>query len=203
MAEMLLSSSELSSRRACLLTATILAAAALALSIISLWIAGRREQRKFLRDTNLAVLIDFLQASFDGSIALAWKQRNSPDPSHGPDYFARLEEQWETAASKKLRALTKLRLTAPAEVIEAANALHAYEQEFHRIIFDQSKPNIDHNEYKIRKEEQNDRREVLIAAARKCIKVTNSHWLGYAGGNHGAVVRPSRDPGVSATLEGA
>lgn len=181
------------------MTATILAAAALALSVISLWIAGRREQRRFLRDTNLSVMIEFMQASFDGSIQLAWKHRNGADAS--PDYLAGLTEQWETAASNKLRALTKLRLTAPRGVIRAAHELHEYEQKFHEIVFDESKPNIGHDEYKEMKKVQNEMREALIAAARTGLRVSRPHWIGHTHGKAGIVNRPALDSGASATPE--
>jgi hypothetical protein len=182
------------------LTATILASSALALSFISIWISGRREQRKFLRDTNLAVLIDFMQASFNGSIQLTWKQRNSAAPD--PEYFAKLKEQWEAAASEKLLALTKLRLTASRKVIAAAYALQAYEQEFHTIVFDESKPNIDYDEYNIRKEEQNKKREALIVAARTSLRVSKSHPIGHTRGIAGIVNRPARDSGASTSHQG-
>jgi hypothetical protein len=172
---------------------------AVVVSIISLWIAGRREQRKFLRDTNLAVLIDFLQASFDGSIQLAWNHRNDANPN--PEYLAKLRQQWETAVSKKLRALTMLRLTAPDEVVAAAHALHEYEQEFHGIVLDESKPNIGGNEYKARKIEQNDLRDAIVAAARRSLHVPKSQPIGWRGGRVGVVNRPALDSGASAEPE--
>lgn len=181
------------------MSATILSAIALAVSAISLWIAGRREQRKFLRDTNLAVLIDFLQASFDGSIQLAWSHRNGAIPN--PDYLAKLRQQWETAASTKLRALTKLRLTAPEEVIAAARALHEHEQKFHKIVLDESEPNIDKTEYSSLKIEQNDLRDALVTAARKSLHVPRSQPIGYMGGRVGVVNRPVLDSAASAKPE--
>jgi hypothetical protein len=182
------------------LTATIFSAVALAVSAISLWIAGRREQRKFLRDTNLAVLIDFLQASFDGSIQLAWNHRNNTNPN--PGYLAKLRQQREEAASKKLRALTKLRLTAPDQVIAAAQALHEYEQNFHRIVLDESKPNIGESEYRTQKTEQNNLRDALVTAARKSLHVPKSQPIEYTGGLVGTVNRPALDSGASANPEG-
>jgi hypothetical protein len=181
------------------LTATIFSAVAVVVSIISLWIAGRREQRKFLRDTNLAVLIDFLQASFDGSIQLAWNHRNDANPSS--EYLAKLRQQWETAVSNKLRALTKLRLTAPDEVVAAAYALHEYEHKFHAIVLDESKPNLDENEYKTRKIEQNDLRDAVVTAARKSLNVPKSQPIGWTGGRVGVVNRPALDSGASAKPE--
>lgn len=181
------------------MTATIFSAVALAVSAISLWIAGRREQRKFLRDTNLAVLIDFLQASFDGSIQLAWNHRNNTNQN--PDYLTKLRQQWDAAVSNKLRALTKLRLTAPDEVIAAAYALQEYEQNFHGIVLDESKQNIDENEYRTRKTEQNDLRDALVTAARKTLHVPKSQPIGYTGGRIGVVNRPALDSGASAKPE--
>lgn len=187
------------SRKGRPLIAAIFSAVALALSAISLWIAGRREQRKFLRDTNLAVLIDFLQGSFDGSIQVAWNHRNNTNPN--PDYLATLRQQWETAAAKKLRALTKLRLTAPDEVIAAAHTLHEYEQKFHGIVLDESKPNIGESEYRTQKTEQNNLRDVLVTAARKSLHVPKSQSIGYRGGRVGIVNRPALDSGAWAKPE--
>lgn len=181
------------------MTATIFSAVALAVSAISLWIAGRREQRKFLRDTNLSVLADFLQGSFDGSIQLTWNHRNNANPDS--DYLAKLNQQWETAASNKLRALAKLRLTAPDEVIAAAYALHEYEQKFHEIVHNYSNPNIDQNEYSRRKIEQNDLRDSLVAAARKALHVPKSQPIGYTAGRVGVVNRPALDSVASAKPE--
>jgi hypothetical protein len=183
------------------LAATIFSAVALGISIISVWIAGRREQRKFLRDTNLAVLIDFLQASFDGSIQLAWNHRNSTNPSS--DYLTALRQQWETATSSKLRALTKLRLTAPDEVIAAAYALHEYEQKFHGIVLDESKPNIKETEYRTRKNEQNALRDALVDSARESLHVPKSQPIGYTGGRVGVVNRPVLGSSASAKSESA
>lgn len=177
----------------------ILSIAALVFSVFSLWVAQRQVQQKFLRDTNLAVLIDFLQGSFDGSIQLAWNHRNNTNPN--PDYLTKLGQQWETAASNKLRALTKLRLTAPDEVIAAAHALHEYEQEFHGIVLDESNPNIDEDEYRTRKIKQNSLRDALVTEARRSLRVPKSQPIGYTAGRAGIVNRPALDSGASAKPE--
>jgi hypothetical protein len=94
-----------------------------------------------------------------------------------------------------------LRLTAPREVIRAAYALHDYEQKFHGIVFDESEPNIGHDKYKEKKEEQNGMREALIVAARAGLRVSRPHWIGYTHSKAGVVNSPALDSGAPATLE--
>lgn len=105
------------------LTSVLSAVSATLAAVLSggtLYLTGRREHRKWLRDALIEAYVDYLEASFSGSPAQALELRASNDEAGLAERAAKSKE----ARDRQMLSLTRLRLIAAPAVIEAAEQLH-------------------------------------------------------------------------------
>lgn len=149
-----------------LVSSLIAAVVALLVSWLTLWVAGKREDRKWIRDQALAQLNGFIRGSFDGHIQEAWGARRGSACS-GTDVSA-FKERDDELDRKKLEALTLLRLTASWDEIVTAERLFRYERLFRGFAYT-AEPGSEGAEekYQSAKRLQNEMRDDFLNAARK------------------------------------
>jgi hypothetical protein len=95
----------------------VAATIAAVLAAITLHVTGRREHRRWLRESLVESYLNYLNASFDapGSSALTVRQ---------PAALAKCRREAAEAHDRQLATLTRLRVIAPQGVVKAAEALH-------------------------------------------------------------------------------
>jgi len=88
---------------------------------LTLYVSGRREHRRWIRDSLVESYVNYLTASFDGPGRRALGARRQADEAADLDEYRR---QAAEAHGRQTAALTRLRMIAPPTVVAAAEALH-------------------------------------------------------------------------------
>lgn len=142
------------------LIAAVAASMAAAFSLVTLWVSGRREQRKWRRDTLVEALVDFVSGSFAGGgqrVLQARLDGESLEPHR---------VKTKEAHSRQTEALTRLRLLAPWAVIVAAERLHEADHAVQDRVLGESEVPADAEWTHLRHEQALARTELLNAARR-------------------------------------
>jgi hypothetical protein len=100
------------------IVAAVAASLAAVLSGVSLWLGGRREERRWRREALVDTLVQFLDSSFASPGDVLMRKRLAGTLS---DEDHRSAEQAHLIG---ISALTRLRVTASAAVVEQAERLH-------------------------------------------------------------------------------
>ncbi|MGW7680908.1 hypothetical protein ACWGID_09240 [Kribbella sp. NPDC054772] len=100
------------------LIAATAACIAAVLSGLSLFVGGRREERRWRREAMTDTLVTFLDASFSGPGQRVYDARSRRDD------LSEHRHESELARRTEIDALTRLRLLAPSDVVLAAERLH-------------------------------------------------------------------------------
>jgi len=100
------------------LVAAVASVLAAVLSGVTLWLSGKRENRRWKRDAVLDSVVDFLDASFEApsGYSLAKLRADALDEDD--------RQRLEAAHTKMLHALTRLRVLAPPMVVSLAEQVH-------------------------------------------------------------------------------
>jgi hypothetical protein len=99
----------------------IAATIAVVLAGFSLYVSGRREHLRWIRESLVASYEDYLTASFDAPGLRGLQARQRGDAGEALDPYRR---QVADAHSNQTAALTRLRMIAPSDVVAAAETLH-------------------------------------------------------------------------------
>ena len=103
------------------------AAVAAVLSGLNLYLSGRRDRGKWLRETTVDALAAFLEASFAHNAACVGRAR--PSVALSASDLQALRGAVVEAHDRQTGTLTRLRLLAPPAVVSAAEALHEAEHD--------------------------------------------------------------------------
>ena len=147
----------------------VAAAIAVIVSGVALVLTGRREHRKWLRDSLMDAYVDFLGASFNRGSGRARRLRLS---NQAPDARAlrSLQERASGVHADSNESLTRLRLIAPASVVKAAEQLHtADDDRWYAAAEATPVPNED--EWRRLQARQNEARERFLNEARHSIRL--------------------------------
>ena len=87
---------------------------------LTLYATGRRETRKWLRDSLVEHYVEFLTSSFSGAGQRAYSARRQGDAAA----LSMIAESARQAYTHGTDTLTRLRILAPQDVVHAAEALH-------------------------------------------------------------------------------
>jgi hypothetical protein len=151
--------------------AAVAALAAAALSGLTLYVAGRRETRKWLRETLVEALTQFLDASFERPGRHIYQSlRTEPAIDIKPDDY---RKQSDNASDVQKVALTKIRLLASRPVVQAAETLHKIENETAALVFDYGSTESD-SEWAQLRAARRAAREALISEARNVLGLDES-----------------------------
>ena len=115
------------------------AAVAAALAGLNLFVSGRHERTRWIRETLVEVYVGFLAISAERSdiaIMAIRSQRAGKDARE----LAELREQSDSAHDRHLDLLTRLRLLASAPVIRAAQDLHECDDALLTVAFGPESP---------------------------------------------------------------
>ncbi|WP_330183196.1 hypothetical protein OHB26_05805 [Nocardia sp. NBC_01503] len=99
----------------------IAATVAAVLAGLNLYLSGRREQRKWIREALIDAYVQYLGASFRGG---SRKLRGLRSAGAASDILEQARQKLEEAHTLQNENLTRLRLIAPENVVRAAEALH-------------------------------------------------------------------------------
>jgi hypothetical protein len=128
-----------------ILGATAAAIAAI-LAGLNLFVSGRHERTKWIRETLVEVYVDFLAISAERSdIAIRAVRSRRAGKEQGA--LTELREQSDSAHGRHLDLLTRLRLLAIAQVIRAAQELHECDDALSKLAFGSVSPSdedLDH-----------------------------------------------------------
>jgi hypothetical protein len=146
-------------------TAATLAAV---LAAINLYVLGRRERHSWLRETLVNEYSAYLNASFNATHKAREYIENSPDAD--PETRAAFEREIRDVHSRQRDILTRLRLLAPVEAIYAAGQVHMAENAVIDLVSSSDGP-PNNSQFEAARATAHARREDLIRAARKSMKV--------------------------------
>ncbi|MGW4533536.1 hypothetical protein ACWEOI_21555 [Nocardia sp. NPDC004340] len=146
----------------------VAASLAATLAGITLYISGRRENRKWLRESLIDAYVDYLDASFRSGGAYA---RIARVEGHDASLFAELRTRTDVAYDAQGVVLTRLRLIAPRSVVSAAEELHLADYGVRRATFDRPQPPTDDDEWIAARNEQHRSRENFIRVARQSLRL--------------------------------
>ncbi|CAM4503569.1 hypothetical protein NONI108955_37265 [Nocardia ninae] len=98
----------------------IAATLAAILSFGTLYVTGRREHRRWLRDSLVEAYVEYVEASFATRSPRTLELRAADDHAG----LVEQKESSDAACRRAMTSLTRLRLIAPREVVAAAEQLH-------------------------------------------------------------------------------
>jgi hypothetical protein len=157
------------------------AIAAALFSGLTLYLSGRRETRKWIRESVLGALVQLLDASFMRPSSRA--RRLLLDPTSNGN-LAQFKQRAEEAHRAQNDALTKLRLLAARPVVQAAEKLHSADEAVVETVLGDGGP-APEPEWRSARAQQKIAREQLINEARKMLQL-----------NKGAEIMSTRDKGT-------
>lgn len=145
----------------------VTAIAAAVFSGLNLYLSGRRETRKWLRESILDALTQFLNASF---MRPSSRARKLIVDAASSDDLARFKQRAEEAHRAQNDALTKLRLLATRPVVQAAEKLHIADEAVVQAVLGSAGP-VPEPEWRRARAQQKAARELLIDEARKMLQL--------------------------------
>jgi len=130
---------------------------------LNLYLTGRRETRRWLRESLLDTVVEFLDSSFSQPGREIWEKLSEDAES---PHVAALLEQSRSNHFRQNNALTRIRLLAPRELVRSAESLHrADDRILDAVVGVESLPST--SEVVEMRNEQRVARERLITEARK------------------------------------
>lgn len=144
--------------------AAVATCAAAVFSALSLIVAGRREQRKWRRDSLVEALVDFIGGSFAGGGQRVLDARRRGEPLDGH------RASTEAAHGRQTESLTRLRLIAPAAVVVAAERLHEADHAVHDAALDGPVEDPEPDRWARLRQDQARARESLLDSARRSLR---------------------------------
>jgi hypothetical protein len=153
------------------LTSSLSAAAATlaaALAAVNLYVLGRRERHRWIREILLGEYAAYLNASF-GATSTAKTYVNTAADDAKPETQSAADSQIKEFHDQQMGILTRLRLLAPADVVAAAEDVHRADHDAVILLGPDgsaTKPQI-----KAALENAHAQRENLIRAARESMQV--------------------------------
>ncbi|MGW5106124.1 hypothetical protein [Nocardia sp. NPDC004123] len=149
----------------------VAASLAAAFAGMTLYISGRRENRKWLREALIDAYVEYLDASFASRGAYARIARvEGYDASVCTEMQARTDEAYCAQAV----VLTRLRLIAPRKVVSAADAIHLADGAVMRTTFERERPPIDDDEWAAARDKQHLAQEHFIRVTRQSLRLGQS-----------------------------
>ncbi|WP_146101103.1 hypothetical protein [Nocardia nova] len=145
----------------------VAASVAAILAGVTVYISGRRENRKWLRDSLIDAYVEYLDASFRSRGAYA---RIARVEGYDAGTFNDMHSQTDDAYNAQGLVLTRLRLIAPKSVVSAAEALHLADYGVLRATFCRQQP-IDDDEWCAARDEQHRARERFIHETRYSLRL--------------------------------
>jgi len=165
---------EMSGSSTASVVAAIAAVAAAGLSAATLIVTGRRETRKWIRETLLGALTQFLDASFARPGRFVYRTLRDPAWKGDP---AELRRVSEAARESQKDALTKIRLLGSPEVVKAAEVLHGLEGDIEAVVFPDQPSDREPNWRDLRSRRKA-ARETLISEARGVLDLDRGAPIG-------------------------
>ena len=143
----------------------VAATLAAVLSCGTLYVTGRREHRRWLRESLVEAYVEYLEASFAGRAARTLEFRLA-----GSDQgIEELQVNSEAARRRAMASLTRLRLIAPHEVIDAAERLHLADADAMDVAFNGPVP--PDPAWSLARQRQQECRDRFIGEVRKSLRV--------------------------------
>jgi hypothetical protein len=133
----------------------------------SLYASGQREEARWVREVLLQALETYLDASFRVTTAARRIQKSAAG-----DDIDNLKEQVEANHALQLQVLTRLRLIASKEVVEAAAAIHQQDHRFVARMMGEDPVSLE--EYQIALAEVNEKRNRYLDLARGQLRIKGS-----------------------------
>ncbi|MFF0631298.1 hypothetical protein ACFYTS_02225 [Nocardia sp. NPDC004151] len=146
----------------------VAASIAAVLAGITLYISGRRENRKWLRESLIDAYVGYLDASFGSGGAYA---RIARVEGHDASMFTEMRTRTNDAYDAQAVVLTRLRLIAPRSVVSAAEALHLADYGVMHATFDRQQPPTDDDAWIAARDEQHRAREHFIRVTRQSLRL--------------------------------
>ncbi|WP_280314233.1 hypothetical protein [Nocardia abscessus] len=143
----------------------IAATLAAVLSCGTLYVTGRREHRRWLRDSLVEAYVEYVEASFAGRPARTLELRAAEDD----DGVIEQKEKSDEARERAMVSLTRLRLIAPREVVAAAEKLHFADVDAMAVAFNGPVPPDD--TWRAARQHQRECRDRFIGEVRKSLGV--------------------------------
>jgi hypothetical protein len=143
-------------------TATIAAI----LAGLNLYLTGRREESRWVRDVLLEALEVFLGASFEGASAARQLNRDVPQ-----EEISELELTIKRNHDLQMRTLTRLRVLASRETVHAASELHRSDHEFIDFLLNHRGVDPPTEQLETARARAHARREEFVRAARRQLQV--------------------------------
>lgn len=157
--------------------AVVGAVAALSAALFSgltLWLSGQREERKWRRETMTNLLVQFLDASFGGRSRHALEDRRAGHDTREAETLIR------GCHATQLTTLTRLRLLAPRQVVDRAEALHVADRAVHELAL--LGPGFPSDaDWERARQEQTRCRNALLEASRKHLRLGPTRAIRNAG----------------------
>lgn len=149
----------------------VAASLAAVLAGLTLYVTGRREDRKWLREVLIDAYVEYLDASFGCRGAYA---RISRVDGYDPNVFAEMHAETEAAYNRQGVVLTKLRLMAPKRVVQAAEGLHRADYAVMIATFGRQQPPTDDDVWSAARDDQHRTRERFLETTRRSLGLGES-----------------------------
>jgi hypothetical protein len=146
--------------------------AAAVFSGISLYVAGKREERRWRRDSLLEAYQPFIELSFDRSLVavqgIDTRRADAPSRTRGTFNLDELRTRQEQLHTEYDSLITRLRLLAGSGVVEAAETLHVVDNQLVDLglASDAAASDTEFNVFEEKREEDRRAKEDMLKAAR-------------------------------------
>ena len=141
------------------------ATAAAILAGLNLIVSGKREDRRWVRETATEAFVAFMHASFE--ISWACQKVVTLRGSRRDDELEQFKRRIDDAHDAQMQSLTRLRLLTTAEVVTAAHRLHDVGDEIVAL----SLGDADVQEIKAARAQLRGARSQMVTASRRAIRV--------------------------------
>jgi hypothetical protein len=153
----------------------IAATLAAVLSCGTLYLTGRREHRRWLRDSLVEAYVEYVEASFAGRPARTLELRAAQDDAGVADQ----KEKSDEARERAMASLTRLRLIAPNDVVAAAEKLYFADVDAIAVAFNGPVPPDD--TWRAARQHQRECRDRFIGEVRKSLGVARQAGVSLSG----------------------
>jgi hypothetical protein len=146
--------------------------AAAVFSGISLYLAGKREERRWRRDSLLEAYQRFIELSFDRSLiavqGIDTRRAHVPPRTRGTFNLDELRTRQERLHAEYDSLITRLRLLAARDVVDAAETLHVLDNQLVDLALtnDATASDTEFNIFEEKREQNRQAKEQMLRAAR-------------------------------------
>jgi hypothetical protein len=164
--------------------------AAAIFSGISLYLAGKREERRWRRDSLLEAYQRFIELSFDRSLiavqGIDTRRPHVPARTRGTFNLDELRTRQEQLHTEYDSLITRLRLLAATEVVDAAETLHVLDNQLVDLALasDATASDAEFNIFEDKREQNRQAKEHMLRAARATLGlntaavIADQYWAG-------------------------